>query len=126
VLGTTGRNFAAGMSGGVAYVLDDSGDFYRRCNQQMAALEKVTDAAEIEEIRQMIKRHAQYTGSQRAERILAFWDEMVPKFVKVMPNDYKRMLQAIQVAQAAGLSGEEALLAAFENNAKDVARVGGS
>ena len=125
VLGPTGRNFAAGMSGGVAYVLDEAGDFHRSCNQQMVGLEKLTERAEIDEIRQMIQRHAEYTQSQRAWKVLALWEQMVPKFVKIMPKDYKRMVQAIQRVQQAGLSGEEAIMAAFEENAKDVARVGG-
>jgi glutamate synthase (ferredoxin) len=73
----------------------------------------------------MIHRHGQYTRSQRAFKILALWDEMTPKFVKVMPIDYKRMLQSIKRVEQAGLSGEEAIMAAFEDNAKDIARVGG-
>jgi glutamate synthase (ferredoxin) len=126
VLGPTGRNFAAGMSGGTAYVLDEAGDFAQRCNQQMVALERLEEAGEIEDIRQMIHRHAQYTRSQRAFKVLALWETMTPKFVKVMPKDYKRMLQAINRVQQAGLSGEEAIMAAFEDNARDVARIGGS
>ncbi|HYV29189.1 MAG TPA: glutamate synthase-related protein, partial [Candidatus Eisenbacteria bacterium] len=125
ILGATGRNFAAGMSGGVAYVLDEAGDFDRRCNKQMVGLERLEDETEIEEIRQMIQRHAQYTKSQRAWKILALWEEMTPKFVKVMPKDYQRMLQSIKRVTEAGLSGDEALMAAFEENAKDLARVGG-
>jgi len=125
VLGPTGRNFAAGMSGGTAYVLDEAGDFPTRCNKQMVDLEKLEDATEIEEVRQMIKRHADYTKSQRAFKILALWEQYVPKFVKVMPRDYQRMLQEIKRAKDAGLSGEEAIMAAFEENAKDVSRVGG-
>ncbi|HEY9876650.1 MAG TPA: hypothetical protein V6D12_24715, partial [Candidatus Obscuribacterales bacterium] len=70
--------------------------------------------------------HADYTGSQKAAKVLASWEEMVPKFVKVMPKDYKRVLQAIEKAIAAGLSGDDALSAAFEANARDVARIGGS
>ena len=126
VLGPAGRNFAAGMSGGVAYVLDEKGDFATRCNQQMVGLEPLAEPSEIEEVRQMIQRHAEYTGSQRAWKVLALWEEMVPKFVKVMPKDYKRMLQAINRANAAGLSGEEAIMAAFDENARDISRVGGS
>ncbi len=126
VLGPTGRNFAAGMSGGTAYVLDEIGDFARRCNQQMVALESLQQAEEIEEIRQMIHRHAQYTRSQRAFKVLALWETMAPKFVKVMPKDYKRMIEAINRAEQAGLSGEEAVMAAFEDNARNVARIGGS
>jgi len=124
VLGGTGRNFAAGMSGGVAYVLDETGSFPCRCNQQMVGLEKM-EGAEIEEIRQLIVRHAQYTGSKRAAQVLAKWDAMAPKFVKVMPKDYKRVIAAIKKAQDDGLSGDDALNAAFEANAHDVARVGG-
>ncbi len=92
----------------------------------MAALEKLEDPAEIEEVRQMIARHEKYTGSKRAARVLASWAEMTPKFVKVMPKDYKRMLQAIKRATASGLNGEDALMAAFEDNARDLARIGGS
>jgi glutamate synthase (ferredoxin) len=124
VLGPTGRNFAAGMSGGVAYILDEAGDFATRCNMQMVALEKM-EAAEAEDIRQLIKRHADYTKSQKAFKVLALWEEMLPKFVKVMPKDYKRVLQALSKAQADGLSGDDALNAAFEANARDVARIGG-
>jgi hypothetical protein len=72
-----------------------------------------------------IEKHAQYTKSQKAIAVLANWDEMVPKFVKVMPRDYKRVLQAIQNALASGLSGDDALNAAFEENSHDVARIGG-
>jgi glutamate synthase (ferredoxin) len=125
VLGHTGRNFAAGMSGGVAYVLDEAGDFRQRCNQQMVGVEKLEDPAEIEEVRAMIQRHAEYTQSERARKVLTLWDRIASQFVKVMPKDYKRMIQAIQRVSQSGLSGEEALMAAFEENAKDLARVGG-
>jgi glutamate synthase (ferredoxin) len=126
VIGPAGRNFAAGMSGGIAYVLDEAGDFPTRCNLQMAALEKLEDPTEIEEVRQMIVRHGEYTKSARAAQVLASWAAMTPKFVKVMPKDYKRMLDEIKKAHASGLSGEEALMAAFESNARDLSRVGGS
>jgi glutamate synthase (ferredoxin) len=125
ILGPTGRNFAAGMSGGVAYIFDDKGDFASRCNQQMVALEKLEDAAEVEEVRQMIQRHASLTKSQLGWKILALWEETVSKFVKVMPKDYKRMLAAIDRVQKSGLTGEEAIMVAFEENARDVSRVGG-
>jgi glutamate synthase domain-containing protein 3 len=105
ILGTTGRNFAAGMSGGVAYILDEQGDFATRCNTQMVGLETLSDAEEIGKLRGSIEKHAQYTKSQKAIAVLANWDEMVPKFVKVMPRDYKRVLQAIQNALASGLRG---------------------
>jgi glutamate synthase domain-containing protein 2/glutamate synthase domain-containing protein 1/glutamate synthase domain-containing protein 3 len=125
VLGTTGRNFAAGMSGGVAYVLDETGDFDKRCNQQMVGIEKLENPEESEEVRQMIQNHAKFTESERAWKILALWETMAPKFVKIIPRDYQRMLDAIQRVSQAGLSGEEALMAAFEENARDTARVGG-
>src|ERR1051326_9125716 len=82
VLGPAGRNFAAGMSGGVAYVLDEAGDFPTRCNLQMVGLEKLDDADEIESIWKMIQRHQTYTKSARAAKILADWNAMIPKFVK--------------------------------------------
>ena len=126
VLGVTGRNFAAGMSGGVAYVFDAAGDFATRCNKQMVALEKLVDQDEIEELRQMIARHGDYTKSTRAWKVLSEWETNVPKFVKVMPKDYKRVLESIKRAKAAGLSGEDAINVAFEENARDVARVGGN
>jgi glutamate synthase (ferredoxin) len=126
VLGPTGRNFAAGMSGGIAYVLDETDDFDRRCNKEMVYLERLDDAEEIGEIRELIRKHADYTRSSRARKILAIWDEVVPKFVKVMPRDYKRMLQAMKRVQEAGLSGEEAIMAAFEENKHDLARVSGN
>jgi glutamate synthase (ferredoxin) len=125
VLGSTGRNFAAGMSGGVAYVLDETGAFPKNCNPQGVALEKLEDPAEIEQIRLMIQRHAELVRSQRAFKVLALWEEMIPKFVKVMPKDYKRMIQAIATAEKAGLTGDQAVMAAFEANARDLARVGG-
>jgi glutamate synthase (ferredoxin) len=74
----------------------------------------------------MIQNHVKYTNSPKGTRVLAEWAEMLPKFVKVMPRDYKRVLQALNKALSSGLSGDEALAAAFEENAKDVARIGGS
>ena len=125
VLGPTGRNFAAGMSGGVAYVLDETGDFPRNCNQQMVGLERLEDPDEIEQVWKMIQRHQTYTRSVRAAKVLADWPQMVPKFVKVMPKDYKRVLQSMKRVEDSGLSGDQAIMAAFEENARDVARVGG-
>jgi glutamate synthase (ferredoxin) len=126
VLGETGRNFAAGMSGGVAYILDENGDFATRCNMSMVGLEKLEDPEEIADLRELIQKHVDYTQSQKGMKVIAAWKEMVPKFVKVMPKDYKRVLQAIEEAIASGLSGDDALIAAFEANSRDVARVGGS
>jgi glutamate synthase (ferredoxin) len=125
ILGPTGRNFAAGMSGGIAYVLDEAGDFPRRCNLQMVSLEKFDDSDEIESVWKMIQRHQTYTKSARAAQILADWQSFVPKFVKVMPKDYKRVLESLSRVKQTGLGGEEAIMAAFEENARDVARIGG-
>jgi glutamate synthase (ferredoxin) len=126
VLGATGRNFAAGMSGGVAYVLNLAGDFSKRVNQQMVGLGTLTKPEEIAELRAMIERHAELTGSARAREVLTNWDSMLPKFVVVMPKDYQRMLACIERAQGQGLTGDEAIMAAFEENARDLSRVGGN
>jgi glutamate synthase (ferredoxin) len=126
VLGRAGRNFGAGMSGGVGYVLDESGDFAKRVNPQMVGVEKLEDAKEVAAVRAMIQKHLDYTGSLRAKEILDHWAAFVPKFVKVMPKDYKRMLACIERAQAQGLTGDEAIMAAFEENARDLSRVGGN
>jgi glutamate synthase (ferredoxin) len=125
VLGPTGRNFAAGMSGGIGYVLDEKGDFPARANLQMVQLERLEREEEIEDLRAMVRRHAEYTHSQRAWQVLALWDQLVAKFVKVMPKDYKRVLATLERVKETGKSGEEAIMAAFEENAHDAARVGG-
>jgi glutamate synthase (ferredoxin) len=126
VLGPTGRNFAAGMSGGVAYVLDEKGEFARNVNRQMVGLEKIDTPVEAAEVRAMIQRHLAYTKSERAAQVLAAWDQMLPRFVKIMPKDYKRMLECITRVHAQGLTGEEAVMVAFEENARDLSRVGGN
>ena len=112
VLGLAGRNFAAGMSGGVAYVLDEVGDFPRRCNLQMVGLEKLQDPDETEMVWKMIQRHLTYTRSAKAAKVLANWDKMTSKFVKVLPKDYKRVLESLKKVQASGLGGEAAIMAA--------------
>ena len=126
VLGRAGRNFAAGMSGGVAYVLDEAGDFAQRVNVQMAGIERLEESEEIAAVRALVQRHLEYTGSQRAKSLLEKWDMVVPRFVKVMPKDYKRVLACVRRAHDQGLSGDEAIMAAFEENARDLARVGGN
>jgi glutamate synthase (ferredoxin) len=126
VLGRTGRNFGAGMSGGVAYVHDSDGNFPSRVNREMVDLEELVDEAEIARLRDLVERHVKATGSARGKRMLAGWAGAVKRFVKVMPRDYKRMLVAIDKATSQGLSGELALMAAFEQNNKDLARVTGN
>jgi glutamate synthase (ferredoxin) len=118
ILGPTGRNFAAGMSGGIAYILDEKGDFASRCNMEMVALEKLADADEIEQVWKQIQRYQTYTQCQRAADILADWKNFVPKFVKVMPQDYARVLKSLKKMQSQGLSGDDAIMAAFEENVK--------
>ena len=113
VLGKTGRNFAGGMSGGVAYVLDRDGDFHIRCNKEQCDLERLEDPVEISEVRGMIQKHAEYTGSTLALEILEDWENMRPQFVKVMPQDYKRILDAFEEAQTEGFEGDDAWLEAF-------------
>ena len=130
VLGRTGRNFAAGMSGGIAYVLDeepvDGVWFNQRANLEMVELGELEDEEECAEVREMIQRHYAYTNSEVARRVLSEWDEYLSKFVKVMPKDYKRMLQCLAEVEATGLKGAEALMAAFERNSQDAARVSGN
>jgi glutamate synthase (ferredoxin) len=126
ILGPTGRNFAAGMSGGVAYVLDDEqGSFARRCNKEMVSLGKLEDPEEVKAVQVLVSRHARETGSSRAAEILAAWNQLVPQFVRVMPNDYRRVLETQKKMRANGLSQEEAEMAAFEQNSHDAARLGG-
>ena len=118
ILGRTGRNFAAGMSGGIAYVLDEAGDFATRCNMELVALEKLVDTEELEQVWKLIQRHQTYTQSGRAAKILGDWPSFAPKFVKVMPQDYKRVLLSLKRVESQGLSGDDAIMAAFEENVK--------
>ncbi|MEE8613262.1 MAG: glutamate synthase-related protein, partial [Nitrospirales bacterium] len=100
VLGKTGRNFAAGMSGGEAYVLNEDGKFESRCNLGMVELEKVVTPEDKRILRTMIEKYFKYTGSPKAKKVLDAWKTMLPKFVKVMPTDYKRVLAERKAAAA--------------------------
>ena len=126
VLGPTGRNFGAGMSGGIAYVLDEAGEFPAHLNKQMVSLEPLADPEQIERVRGMIERHLEYTGSARARYVLENWPRLVAHFLVVVPKDYQRVIASLQRAHSQGLSGEEAVMVAFEENARDLARVGGN
>ena len=106
ILGPTGRNFAAGMSGGIAYVYDDDDDFITRCNLGMVVLEKVETAEDTAELKELIKRHQDKTDSSVAARILESWDGSLPKFVKVMPVDYKRVLEENRSKAGVGAAEE--------------------
>ena len=125
VLGPTGKNFAAGMSGGIAYIYDETGEFPSRCNLEMVSLYPLDDPEEMEEVRELIRRHGCDTGSDRSMRFVENWDSVVGKFVKVYPNDYRRVLETQKRFKTSGLADEEAIMAAFEENAHDLARVGG-
>jgi glutamate synthase (ferredoxin) len=126
VLGRTGRNFAAGMSGGIAYVLDEGGGFETVLNREMVSADRLRDPEEIARVRGMIERHVKHTASARGRLVLDAWPDLVGKFVRVVPNDYRRVLEAQRAMRAKGLSAEEAEMAAFEENARDAARVGGN
>jgi glutamate synthase (ferredoxin) len=110
VIGSTGRNFAAGMSGGTAYVLDEDGDFKVRCNLAMVDLEPLIVDEDAEEVKELLRRHLSYTGSMVAEQILNRWDVKQPKFVKVIPKDYKRAINAMKRAQLEGIPWERAVM----------------
>ena len=114
VLGPTGRNFAAGMSGGIAYVYDANGDFASRCNQEMVALLPLSDAEEVEFVREQISAHVRNTESTYAEHILTNFDDLIGRFVKVLPHDYAKFNEKLSEVKAQGHDGEEALMMAFE------------
>jgi glutamate synthase (ferredoxin) len=126
VLGPTGRNFAAGMSGGIAYLLDENNETAARINTQMVEVGRVEDPKEADELKALIEKHVAATGSEHAKGILAAWPTKLPKFLRVIPKDYKRVLACLKRAHDQGLSGDEAIMAAFEENARDLSRVGGN
>jgi glutamate synthase (NADPH/NADH) large chain len=114
VLGPTGRNFAAGMSGGVAFVYDPGGSFPTRINREMVLVE-ATDADDRVWLRDLLVRHQAETGSEVAERLLSRWEIESSLFVKVMPTDYKRVLEAAEAARAAGRDEVAAIMASTGN-----------
>jgi glutamate synthase (ferredoxin) len=133
VIGKTGRNFAAGMSGGVAYVLDESGEggaagggFERVCNKEMAQLLPLSDPDEKAAVRRLLERHVEYTASPRAQALLDDWPTTVSRFIRVVPNDYRRVMEAQARMRDKGLSEDEAEMAAFEENVLDARRVAGN
>ncbi len=117
VLGQTGKNFAAGMSGGVAYVLDEKHDLYRRVNKELVSIELVTKSRDIDELRELIEAHYKATGSVVAARILSDFDGYLPAFKKIMPVGYQRMLQGIAHFEELGETREQAEMDAFYANA---------
>ena len=113
ILGGTGKNFAAGMSGGIAYVLDMDHSLYRRMNKEMVSLEELTEKYDITELREILEDYAYETGSVLADTILEKYDEYIPYFKKIVPKDYQRMLTAISRFEEQGIPYDKAVLEAF-------------
>lgn len=114
ILGHTGRNFAAGMSGGVAYVFDADGNFKEYCNQEIVLLETLTNQEERAEVKEMIKRHAQYTDSKTAELVLDDWTFYSKQFIKVIPKEYKRIAEKVRNYKQKGMAADAAAMRVFE------------
>ena len=116
VLGPTGKNFAAGMSGGIAYVLDEDRSLYKRLNKELVSFEEVTNKYDVLELKGLIQEHVAYTNSEKGKRILDNFSEYLPKFKKIVPHDYRRMMNAIVQMEEKGLNSEQAQLEAFDAN----------
>jgi glutamate synthase (ferredoxin) len=113
VLGETGKNFAAGMSGGIAYVLDEDASLYKRLNKSMVSLETVTDKYDVLELKEIIAEHVAATGSAKGKEIYDNFSDYLPKFKRIVPFDYKKMMQTIVQMEEKGLSSEQAQIEAF-------------
>ena len=118
VLGKTGKNFAAGMSGGIAYVLDEDSDLYKKLNKGMVSFEPVTEKYDVLELKEMIEEHVKYTNSVKGKMILEHFAEYLPKFKKIIPHDYRRMLMTIVQMEEKGMSSEQAQIEAFFANTR--------
>lgn len=118
IIGKTGKNFAAGMSGGIAYVLDEDSDLYLKLNKELVSSEAVTEKYDVLELKNMIAEHVKYTGSEKGKRILDNFMEYLPKFKRIIPHDYRRMLQTIAQMEEKGLSNEQAQIEAFYENCR--------
>ena len=118
VLGKTGKNFAAGMSGGIAYVLDEDSSLYRNMNKEMVSISGVTEKYDVVELKDIIAEHVEATGSPKGREILDNFEEYLPKFKKVLPNDYAKMMQAIFLMEEKGMSPEQAKIEAFYMNTR--------
>ena len=113
VLGRTGKNFAAGMSGGIAYVLDEDNDLYIRLNKEMVSSYELTNKYDVIELKEMIKEHVALTNSEKGKLILDNFKDYLPKFKKIIPHDYEKMLATIVQMEEKGLSAEQAQIEAF-------------
>ncbi len=116
VIGKVGKNFAAGMSGGIAYVLDEKNDLYTKVNKQMVSIDKVSNKYDVLEMKNMIQEHVAYTNSVKGKMILDHFEEYLPKFKKIIPHDYNRMLTTIVKMEERGLSSQQAQIEAFYAN----------
>ena len=116
VLGPTGKNFAAGMSGGIAYVLDEDRSFYKRLNKELVSFEDVSNKYDVLELKGLIQEHVAYTNSEKGKRILDHFSDYLPKFKKIVPHDYRRMMNAIVQMEEKGLNSEQAQIEAFYAN----------
>ncbi len=119
VLGTTGKNFAAGMSGGIAYVLDEGNDLYKRLNKEMVSSGEITSKYDVLELKAMIQEHVALTNSAKGKEILDNFGEYLPKFKKIIPHDYERVLKTIVQMEEKGLSAEQAQIEAFYANMRE-------
>ena len=115
ILGPTGKNFAAGMSGGTAFVLDEENRLYRNLNKQMVSMEEVETKTDIEELKHIITEHVKHTASPRGKEVLAHFEEYLPRFKKIIPVDYKEMLKLIAKYEERGADQEEARIEAFKD-----------
>ena len=113
VLGPTGKNFAAGMSGGIAYVLDEDNSLYKNLNKDMISIEKMESKMDIHELKSLIEEHVENTGSQKGKEVLEDFQNYLPKFKKIIPNDYKRMITLSLKLEEQGMSTQQAQMEAF-------------
>lgn len=113
ILGPTGKNFAAGMSGGIAYVLDEENALYRNINKEMVSMEEVSQKADRKELKTLIREHVEKTGSKKGQQILDDFDAYLPKFKKIIPDDYKKILKLSLHYEELGMDPQQAQVEAF-------------
>ncbi|MGN1131649.1 MAG: hypothetical protein ACI4RL_01990, partial [Ruminococcus sp.] len=118
ILGKTGKNFAAGMSGGIAYVLDEDSNLYMNMNKELVSVSGVTEKYDVAELKNIIAEHVKVTGSPKGKEILDNFKEYLPKFKKVLPNDYAKMMQTMYAMEEKGMSPEQAKIEAFYINTR--------
>lgn len=114
ILGSTGRNFGAGMSGGIAYVYDPDNQFAEKCNMEMVELFSIGESGNDKQLKELLENHVHYTHSEKAETILANWENEQKNFVKVYPKEYHEMIQVTEELEKQGLTGEQLIEKAFE------------